>query len=461
MGMKRTSLWTLLLLLAHAFVLNILYVSRHDLSTTLDLQSQFNEGRFQGKPWDYLRLYYSHISDESYYYEWSTLVLGKKFEASYPLKERSGSPVNPYFEEAEQKHWPYLQIPSEYPPLLMLPMLLARAMSQSYLGFCHALAILLSALYFAAFYCCYQINVRLKLGFSLNRLLGLSLLSLLLLGQIFVTRLDILPAFIYVWSVYLFLRERTAASGIAIALGFFTKGFTLILLPFFLIDLWGKSQWRRMAALALPCAALMGLGIAGLHASTQGAYWDSFRFHQARGIQVESFYALPAHLANLFHYRPLFTYYGHNSANILGPAHAFLFACTRYLPMLLFGFFYLLAALEARPRRIDGKDEGLWLLRGAVLLLMLFMASFKVFSPQYLIWLVPLYFVACKPCQKRVGLFLAMLALTQVFYPTLYTLIENAQPIGSWLLLLRNGIFLLLTLLVFLDWKTAGAERKA
>src|SRR6185436_1268853 len=84
------------------------------------------------------------------YYEWSTLVLGKEFERGYPLAERTQSPVFRWFGEPPQARMPYRDLPFEYPPLLMAPLLAARAVSQSYVGFTLALAILVAFAYLGA-----------------------------------------------------------------------------------------------------------------------------------------------------------------------------------------------------------------------------------------------------------------------------------------------------------------------
>lgn len=454
MHINRSNIYTLLLLLAHLLIFNFIYVSRYDLNATLQMQSEFNQGKLKGSPWTYLRLYYSHISDETYYYEWSSVALGKSFEANYPVHERGGSPVASYFNEEAKARIPYLELPSEYPPILLLPILAARMISSNFMGFCHALAFILSIFYLASFYLCFQITKALQLKCSLNKLLSLSLLSILLLGQIFVTRLDIMAAFIFILAIYTFLKEYYVWSAIVIAVGFFTKGFSIVLFPFYFLYLAYKKKWRLLFLFSSLFCLTLGLGLGFADYFTQGLYWESFKFHQSRGIQIESFYSLPAHTANLLNFKSIFTYYSHNSANIRGPFHAWILASTQYLPLIFLLTFYFFAILKLK--RNDFKNaiqEHHWLLQGSTLLLMIFMISFKVFSPQYLIWLVPLFFISQLNTETLGSkLFLAMLALTQVFYPTLYTIIENAYPIGSFLLLVRNLLFAMLTILLIKSW---------
>jgi hypothetical protein len=84
----------------------------------------------------------------------------------------------------------------------------------------------------------------------------------------------------------------------------------------------------------------------------------------------------------------------------------------------------------------------------AVATLLAFIATNKVFSPQYLIWLLP-FAPLLRP--RQAGLFLAICAITIVIFPFDYNLLLAMQLLPVLLLNLRNALVVALLVWLVLD----------
>ena len=92
-----------------------------------------------------------------------------------------------------------------------------------------------------------------------------------------------------------------------------------------------------------------------------------------------------------------------------------------------------LAALEPRAcARRPLVAMGECALRAQVAVLVLYMVLGKVFSPQYVIWLLPLGFVVALRERRLLVLLLVAMALTQVIHPISYAALKRAAALGVW-----------------------------
>jgi hypothetical protein len=79
----------------------------------------------------------------------------------------------------------------------------------------------------------------------------------------------------------------------------------------------------------------------------------------------------------------------------------------------------------------------------SALALVAFIVAGKVFSPQYLIWLMPLVpLIPGRAGRNAIGVFLAALLLTQILFPYAYDTLTARQPFGIALLTARNALML-------------------
>lgn len=454
--MKNEKIKITVLVILHLLIFNLFFTYRFSPAESLDTLKTWHREHRLAKSSDYLKLFLSNITDETYYYEWSTLILGKKFEDNYPFQERKRALMARFFFLEPALRMPYRDIPFEYPPLMAVPVLAAKLFTETSLGFFHVLCGILSLFYLGTLAFCEKIRRKMKLPLTSSKLLLFSLLSIFALGQIFATRLDIIPTFFYAMAIWALLEEKSFWGAFAIFMGFFAKGFSIILLPVFAIVWVARQKYLSLAITAIAFTLITLVTMYLLQDMSGGTYLQSFRYHAERGIQIESLYALLPWWMFLGQTQAVCIYEAHGCINISIHANQWILFLSKILPLAFFAGVY--AALFRQRKYFDAKI----LFQASFLLVLCFLLSFKVFSPQFLIWLIPLVFL--NPFgERKVFLFAWFLILiaTQVIYPHCYSeLSENTKPWIILLLSLRNLLLLGIALAVLVSWKKQATKLK-
>jgi hypothetical protein len=225
----------------------------------------------------------------------------------------------------------------------------------------------------------------------------------LLLGTLLYTRLDVaLGALVLLSLALLVSRLHYAWSFAVLAVAINFKLVPVVLIPLWVVAslppavvrggrrrLVAVCAWRGVMAVALTVA----LSVPG-YLSSGGRCLDFLTYHRERGLEIGSFYSTALLQMKSFGYPAEFGY-GHGSINIDAPAAPLLvrlspvFASALMLAatvlscrLLLRRKYESLSAISANP----AAD----LACSTALVLAAFIVGNKVFSPQYLLWLIPL-----------------------------------------------------------------------
>jgi hypothetical protein len=152
----------------------------------------------------------------------------------------------------------------------------------------------------------------------------------------------------------------------------------------------------------------------------------------ARPLQLESLGAAVLIARHHLTGTRLFVETSYGSQNVIGPG-----AHTAAIVTSVVGAFALAAVYVAFARRSPNTDE---LLRYAAAAVAVTLAFGKVFSPQFLIWLIPLVpLVRGRRGVWVTSLFFAALVLTQLWFPERYWPLANLlAATQSWELLARD-----------------------
>jgi hypothetical protein len=229
-----------------------------------------------------------------------------------------------------------------------------------------------------------------------------------------------------------------------LALATLTKLYPAVLLPLFLADVWRRSG-RRTALQSLGLfAGVVALGaLPFVILGPDGFAWSLGR-QLSRPLQIESLgsgFLLAAH--QVFGVG-ITMRSGHGSQNLVGTG-----------PDVLAGFQTLLQSVALIGIWVwyaRGSADRERLVRASAAAVCAFIALGKVFSPQFLIWLVPLVpLVRGRRGLVASGLLLAVMVVTQAWFPFRYWALALAfDPAASWLVLARDLLMvgLLVTLLV-------------
>jgi hypothetical protein len=229
-------------------------------------------------------------------------------------------------------------------------------------------------------------------------------------------RFDLFPAILTLGAVVLAARERWKWAFAFLALATLLKYYPVLLLPPFLIEQrrsmglkWSdRHLWVPFGVFVAVCVVLMGLS---LLLSVEGTL-GPFGYFGARPVQVESFASSLIWLSTLIRPQHLQFVYTFGSLNVLS-SRASLFSALISVALIA-GLLYTFW-LQWRAK-ID-------LATSTVLVLLIVMITGKVFSPQYLIWILPLVAYVGESDWRWVLCWGAIGLLTTWIYPTIYTMV--------------------------------------
>ena len=262
--------------------------------------------------------------------------------------------------------------------------------------------------------------------------LALVAVSPLLLGTVVLSRFDYWPAALTVLALAALLHDRLELSALGFGAAIAAKLWPVALVPLALTHVWrtrGARAAALWAALVVVVEANVFLPFALL---SPGGLRASFHAQLARPLQLESLGgAVLIALHHLFGTRlDVVTTFG--SQNPVGTgAHAAEIATT-VAGVLALGAVWVLYA-----RGGAGRERLVAYCAAAVAALLAFS---KVFSPQFMIWLVPLVpLVRGRRGLAASALLAASLVLTQLWFPRHYwRLAAGFASRESWLLLARD-----------------------
>ncbi|RJO63393.1 MAG: DUF2029 domain-containing protein [Myxococcales bacterium] len=227
--------------------------------------------------------------------------------------------------------------------------------------------------------------------------------------------------------------------------------------------LWATCRSKREAFIEAGCG-LVGLigGFAPFLAASGSEVLRFLHYQTARGLQIESLPASLGLLAGRFGF----------PARAVEEARAIsvVFAGSERLGGMwtLAGVAALLALAFYGWRRravfADRRRGFAFLTAMSLLFLGLGVAASKVFSPQYLLWLLP--FAALVPVEAKswriaVGAFFLVLLLTRLVFPHFLVELVTLRPSGVWLLIARNLVFVSYLVLLFRSLRAGVSDGKA
>jgi Glycosyltransferase family 87 len=259
-----------------------------------------------------------------------------------------------------------------------------------------------------------------------------------LLGPDALARFDYWPALFGVAAVAaLAARRPLVACGFA-ALGTAIKVYPAVLIPLALIELWRRQGARAVGkAVALSVALVAAIVVPFLIVAPHGVSWAVHRQFN-RPLQVESlgavFFAAAHQIAGVH----LHVVKGAGSDNLVGSGPHLVATLSGVVTVLAILGVYALYVRNGRTR----ED----LVTACVAAVTAYIAFSKVFSPQYLVWLIPLVpLVGGRRGLRASALFLVILGLTQIWSPYRYGdyhLLRDAWLV--WVVVARDLLVLVL-----------------
>jgi len=422
-------------------------------------------------------------NDISRYLAYANAMLGRPFQPYYvrsldgwtgpqPDKSVGPDPDDPLQtppHRPDRPLVPYRDFLVEYPPgfflLAVPPALLGLGLDGYRLLFSLAMALLLTA----ALLACHRIARVLRPLAPPSPVAAAALLALLL-GTVAVRRFDAIVAL----SLCLFLdgclRRKPVLSGVALGIGVVTKLVPMLVVPLALVHWVALRRWRDLAV-ALGVAGLVVLVVGGpFLAVAGGQLLDVLRYHGQRPLEVESTGAALLTIGRFCDPASAWRVAAYGCDNVVGPGDRFLLPLAGLAPFVATAAIVVWSVVQTR--RASGTAEGERLsgevlVRAACATLAASMTLGKVFSAQYMTWLLPagvLVSVLDTGSRRRtaLGLLGGAMLLTQLNQHIFFGLLgEGPQPLMGALILGRNLLVMAWAVWVLVPAPGSRAERPA
>jgi hypothetical protein len=255
-------------------------------------------------------------------------------------------------------------------------------------------------------------------------------------------RYDIFPALLAALALLCVLRDRPAWAGVWAGLGIAAKLYPIVFVPIFGLYYLAGRDWRALLRMLSGCVLAVMLCTLPFLFTAQAALFSFLKYHSLRGLQLES---LPAGVIVLLHalgLTPAQLAFNYGALHIASPWSAAILA---WLPVAFVALFGLVSAGAWGRFREEcaggGRVAPETLIAYLFAALLAFMVTNKVFSPQYIIWLLP-FAPLLRPRQGL--LVLAIAAITIFLFPYNYNELMAMQRLPVVLLNVRNLLVLAL-----------------
>ena len=223
---------------------------------------------------------------------------------------------------------------------------------------------------------------------------------------------DLAPMALLLAALVAILSERVTLGFGLLGLAVMTKGFPLVVAPIAIAWLLGRGQRREAIVGGATLAAVVGVLGAIVLALSPGGAWYAVHYQTARPLEIESTPATLLYVLDWIFGQRGRTFGSYGSVNLGHAGSGFL---TVVFGVLLVAAISLLTFRAARDR------EPRALILAGLAAVASFAAFGKVFSPQYVVWLLPLIALGVAWREWWIaGLAAAATVLTKIEFPGLF-----------------------------------------
>jgi Glycosyltransferase family 87 len=319
---------------------------------------------------------------------------------------------------------PYLDFHPEYPPAALLlfvgPFLVGGGP-----GYFQVFQLEMAGFDFAAIAAVFAFATRLWPDKEVRQIAAAAayLVATAALHPVLLWRYDIAPAALTIAALYFAATRREIAGAVLLGLGGSVKLWPLALAPLWLGSSVQSRGWRS----ALREAAAMGAGVViplcFFVPRARLGIFGFLQFQSERVLQIESWWANLALLADAVGLAPARITYNHGAFNVEGGLATALRAVARIAAVLLV-FAPQIIALRPRGLAAGELPARTWLDVATASVLGILVGT-SVLSPQFMIWIVPLLVLSEAP---GIAAAIAIAAFTTAVYPWLYDPLVLRQP---------------------------------
>ncbi len=263
--------------------------------------------------------------------------------------------------------------------------------------------------------------------------LGLIALTPLMLGRVVAERFDLLPAALSVAALAAALANRHRAGGLLLGLAVAAKLYPVVMLPLLLVYALRRvgraAAFRSLTAFAIVVAVWFGV----FAIAAPDAVLAMLERQADRPLQIESLGAAMLLAAHQIAGVSLGIDVSFGSVNLGGSRpEAAALATTALAAVTILAVWWSF---------VRGRREATDLLLGAATTVCALVALGKVFSPQFLLWLIPLVPLVRGRRGLQASLLLAAACLiTHAYFPSRYLALIKLDAMASWLVVVRDAV---------------------
>ena len=280
---------------------------------------------------------------------------------------------------------PYSDSVFEYPPLTLLFFMIPRLVSPSLEVYHYVFAVFADLFVLVILYFGYRIGDM----YSVDRRYVFVMIAAMTLGAHYLIscRYDVIPAAFTVMGLYLYLSSRYSLAFLIMAVATMIKLYPALILLAMLIPFLLRKDWRMLFMGVLVSLAVCVLSELPFLIDNYQTAFAYLGYHSDRGIQVESLAASFLFLYNVLVPGSVTIGFSFGSHNLEGPAADALVPFMNYI--LIASILAIIVFTVLRLHRSGNKDNlfGIVCIT-AELLLMAFVIFGKVYSAQYMIWII-------------------------------------------------------------------------
>ncbi len=338
---------------------------------------------------------------------------------------------------------PYRDFAIEYPPLSMLFFLLPRLIASN--PDSYAIAFGAETLLFSLLSLFLVVLLSRRLGLVPWKSLTIYTLALLAIGPIISRQYDIFPAVTVLLALYAFMSGKHKTSWALLAIATLTKIYPIVFVPILLLHHIRNRQHRHIRLGIITFATTILAIVIPFLIISPGGLLASFSYHAQRGIQLESIYSSILLLGSKSGWLAVEPEFGFGSWNLVGPvADTIAKVSLVLLPLSLVAtYWFIYRRMKRTPNPVNE------IVSYSLLVVAVLIATSKVLSPQYLIWLCPLIPLFSGRFQYALwAVFIAISALTYYIFPLHYFELIDLKSGVTAALLARNVLVIAMVILV-------------
>ena len=210
-----------------------------------------------------------------------------------------------------------------------------------------------------------------------------------LMGQLTESRFDLAVAALLAWTAWAVARERWTTVWLLIGAAVLLKLFPIVFVPVLIIAQLRTTRVRNLVVSMAPGVGLVLVGIGPFVAIAPGGTWTVVGYELARPLQIES---LGSAVVLMLHHNVSFAVahtFSFGSNNLIGAVPAYVGTVTMGIGLMVIALIAFTTS-RAMSATTDPHMRARLTVQALAATTATIVATDKVLSPQYLLWLLPL-----------------------------------------------------------------------